>query len=491
MNQQPLFVYNTLSRKKELFEPIKPPFVGMYVCGPTVYGDPHLGHARPAITFDLIFRYLTLLGYKVRYVRNITDVGHLENDADQGEDKIAKKARIEQLEPMEVAQYYIDRYHFSMDKLNVRRPSIEPRASGHIIEQIEIVQKIIDAGFGYESNGSIYFDMVKYNKTHHYGKLSGRVLDDLLVSTRELDGQEEKRNPADFALWKKASPEHIMRWNSPWSIGFPGWHLECTAMSAKYLGETFDIHGGGMDLLFPHHESEICQSEIAHGKGPAKYWIHNNMITINGQKMGKSLGNFINLYEFFEGSHALLTQAYSPMTIRFFILQAHYRSTVDFSNEALQAAEKGMKKLLVAQEILPKLTSSPTSSEDVKGLEKKLYEAMNDDFNSPIAIAHLFEAVRIINLVNDGKATISIEDLELLKTLFSDFVTDVLGLKAEDSTSASNDVLDGVMQIVIDLRNQAKQNKDWATADKIRNELNALNVLLKDTKDGSEWRIGE
>lgn len=488
MNQQ-LFVYNTLSRKKELFEPIKSPFVGMYVCGPTVYGDPHLGHARPGITFDLIFRYLTHLGYKVRYVRNITDVGHLENDADEGEDKIAKKARLEHLEPMEVAQYYLDRYHFAMDKLNVRRPSIEPRASGHIIEQMEIVKKIIDAGYGYESNGSIYFDMVKYNQKYHYGKLSGRVLDDLLATTRELDGQDEKRNSADFALWKKASPEHIMRWNSPWSIGFPGWHLECTAMSTKYLGETFDIHGGGMDLLFPHHESEICQSNIANGQEPAKYWIHNNMITINGQKMGKSLGNFITLNEFFDGSHASLTQPYSPMTIRFFILQAHYRSTVDFSNEALQAAEKGLKKLLTAQSLLPKLKAGAQSSEDIKGLEQKLYDALNDDFNSPIAIAHLFDAVRIINSVKDGKASLTAEDLELLKKLFNDFVNEILGLQSEEVASGSDEMLNGVIQMLIELRQQAKTNKDWATADKIRNELGALNIVLKDTKDGAEWSV--
>ncbi len=488
MNQR-LLVYNTLTRKKELFEPINPPFVGMYVCGPTVYGDPHLGHARPGITFDLVFRYLLHLGYKVRYVRNITDVGHLENDADQGEDKIAKKARLEQLEPMEVAQYYLDRYHLAMDKLNVRRPSIEPRASGHIIEQIEIVQKIMDAGFGYESNGSIYFDMVKYNSSHQYGKLSGRVLEDLLSTTRDLDGQEEKRNSADFALWKKASPEHIMRWNSPWSIGFPGWHLECTAMSNKYLGETFDIHGGGMDLLFPHHESEICQSNIANGHEPAKYWIHNNMITILGQKMGKSLGNFITLNEFFDGSHSSLEQPYSAMTIRFFILQAHYRSTVDFSNEALQAAEKGLKKLLAAQSMLPNLKPSSQSTENIGELQQKLYDALNDDFNSPIAIAHLFDAVRIINSVKEGKSTISLDDLELLKKIFHDFVNEILGLKSEETSSNSDSTLNGLMQILIELRQQAKNNKDWATADKIRNELSALHISLKDTKDGTDWNF--
>ncbi len=490
MNHQ-LFVYNTLTRKKELFEPINNPFVGMYVCGPTVYGDPHLGHARPGITFDLIFRYLVHLGYKVRYVRNITDVGHLENDADEGEDKIAKKARIDQLEPMEVAQYYLDRYHFAMDKLNVRRPSIEPRASGHIIEQMEIVQKIIDAGYGYESNGSIYFDIAKYNEKFQYGKLSGRVLDDLLATTRELDGQEEKHNSADFALWKKASPEHIMRWNSPWSIGFPGWHLECTAMGNKYLGETFDIHGGGMDLLFPHHESEICQSNVAFGHEPAKYWIHNNMITINGQKMGKSLGNFITLNEFFDGSHPSLTQAYSPMTIRFFILQAHYRSTVDFSNEALQAAEKGMKKLLMAQNLIPKLKSSAQSTENIKELQQKLYDALDDDFNSPIAIAHLFDGVRIINSVKDGKASLTEEDIELLKQLFESFVSDILGLKSEEAASGSDEMLNGVIQMLIDLRQQAKMDKDWAKSDKIRDELKNINVILKDTKEGAEWSIGE
>lgn len=488
MNHQ-LFVYNTLSRKKEIFEPLKSPFVGMYVCGPTVYGDPHLGHARPGITFDLIFRYLTHLGYKVRYVRNITDVGHLENDADEGEDKIAKKARLDQLEPMEVAQYYLDRYHFAMDKLNVRRPSIEPRASGHIIEQMEIVQKIVDAGYGYESNGSIYFDIVKYNEKYKYGKLSGRVLDDLLATTRALDGQDEKHNAADFALWKKASPEHIMRWNSPWSIGFPGWHLECTAMSTKYLGETFDIHGGGMDLLFPHHESEICQSNIANGKEPAKYWIHNNMITINGQKMGKSLGNFITLNEFFDGTHASLTQPFSPMTIRFFILQAHYRSTVDFSNDALLAAEKGLKKLFAAQHILPTLKPGNQSTEDIKALEQKLYDALNDDFNSPIAIAHLFDAVKIINSIKDGKASLVLADLELLKTVFTAFVTDILGFKAEDEASGNDELLNGVMEMLIHFRQEAKANKDWTTADNIRNKLSALNITLKDTKDGADWKI--
>lgn len=489
--EQKVIVYNTLSRKKEEFVPINPLLVGMYVCGPTVYGDPHLGHARPAITFDLIFRYLKHIGYKVRYVRNITDVGHLENDADEGEDKIAKKARLEEIEPMEVAQYYLDRYHFAMDKLNVCRPSIEPRASGHIIEQMEIVKLILDAGYAYESNGSVYFDVEKYNKKYKYGILSGRVLEDLISNTRDLDGQGEKRNAADFALWKKASPEHIMRWNSPWSIGFPGWHLECSAMSKKYLGEQFDIHGGGMDLLFPHHESEICQSQIAHGHNPAKYWIHNNMITINGQKMGKSLGNFITLEEFFTGKHPLLEQAYSPMTIRFFILQAQYRSTVDFSNEALQAAEKGLNKLLQAQKTLHSLKSGNESTEKVAPLVASMYEAMNDDFNSPVLIAHLFDASRIINTVKDGKASLNDADLQLLKSTFDVFVDDVLGLKSEETISAGNqdEVMNGLMNLIIEMRQNAKNNKDWGTADSIRNQLNALKIVVKDTKEGAVWNI--
>ena len=408
-----LVIYNTLSRKKEVFEPLHAPFVGMYVCGPTVYGDAHLGHARPAITFDLVFRYLQHLGYKVRYVRNITDVGHLEHDADVGEDKIAKKARLEKLEPMEVAQYYTDRYHVAMDALNVKRPSIEPRASGHIIEQIEVVEKLIEAGYAYVSNGSVYFDVRKYNDaTGRYGCLSGRVIDELLSTTRELDGQSEKHNTADFALWKNASPEHIMRWNSPWGVGFPGWHTECTAMGTKYLGETFDIHGGGMDLLFPHHESEIAQQTGITGHGPCKYWMHNNMITINGQKMGKSLGNFITLSEFFEGSHQMLEKAYSPMTIRFFILQAHYRSTVDFSNEALQAAEKGFGRLMQAYKTLQKLQPSKASSVNVSEYKQRCYDAMNDDLNSPILIAHLFDITKVINSVNDKKETLIQADID-------------------------------------------------------------------------------
>ena len=484
-----LFVYNTLSRKKEVFEPLHAPFVGMYVCGPTVYGDAHLGHARPAITFDLVFRYLQHLGYKVRYVRNITDVGHLEHDADEGEDKIAKKARLEKLEPMEVAQYYTDRYHVAMDALNVRRPSIEPRASGHIIEQIEVVEKLLEAGFAYVSNGSVYFDVQKYhNSTGKYGCLSGRVIDELLSTTRELDGQSEKHNTADFALWKNASPEHIMRWNSPWGVGFPGWHTECTAMGTKYLGETFDIHGGGMDLLVPHHESEIAQQTGITGHGPCKYWMHNNMITINGQKMGKSLGNFITLGEFFEGSHNMLEKAYSPMTIRFFILQAHYRSTVDFSNEALQAAEKGFSRLMQAYKTLQKLQPAKTSSVSIEEYRKKCYDAMNDDFNSPILIAHLFDITKVINSVNDKKATLNQADIDELKGIFDTFVFDILGLKDEQSGDNTT-LLDGLISMILEVRQQAKSQKDWATSDRIRDDLQKLGVAIKDGKDGATWTI--
>ena len=483
-----LFVYNTISRNKEAFEPINAPLVGMYVCGPTVYGDAHLGHARPAITFDLVFRYLQHVGYKVRYVRNITDVGHLENDADEGEDKIAKKARLEQLEPMEVVQYFTDRYHINMDQLNVLQPSIEPRASGHIIEQIEVIKKILEKGYAYQINGSVYFDVVKYNSTHNYGKLSGRILEDLLSNTRQLDGQDEKRNPADFALWKKAEPEHIMRWPSPWSDGFPGWHMECSAMSLKYLGDHFDIHGGGMDLMFPHHESEIAQSNIANDKEPCKYWLHNNMITINGQKMGKSLGNFITLNDFFTGNHPSLEKAYSPMTIRFFILQAHYRSTLDFSNEALQAAEKGLKRLMQAMDTLKKLKPSTNSTSDISQLSNKCYEAMNDDFNSPIVIANLFDAVRIINAINDGKETISADDLQKLKDIYNTFITDILGLKSETENNQM-EVMDGLMNMIFSFRQQAKSNKDFATSDKIRDELSKLGIAVKDSKEGSTWTL--
>ncbi len=487
-----LTIYNTLSRKKEQFIPLHAPHVGMYVCGPTVYGDAHLGHARPAITFDILFRYLTHLGYKVRYVRNITDVGHLEHDADEGEDKVAKKARLEQLEPMEVVQYYVNRYHKSMEALNVLPPSIEPHASGHIIEQIELVKEILNNGYAYESEGSVYFDVAKYNKDHHYGKLSGRNLDDVLNTTRELDGQSEKRNPADFALWKCAQPEHIMRWPSPWSNGFPGWHCECTAMGRKYLGEHFDIHGGGMDLVFPHHECEIAQSVASQGDDMVHYWMHNNMITVNGTKMGKSLGNFITLDEFFNGSHAMLTQAYSPMTIRFFILQAHYRSTVDFSNEALQASEKGLQRLLEAVDGLDRIKTSAASDVEVQSIRSKCHEAMNDDLNSPIVISHLFEAARIVNNVLAGNNKLSEADLKELKDTFHLFLFDILGLKEETGSSDGREAAYGkVVDMLLEQRMQAKANKDWAMSDKIRNELTALGFEIKDTKDGFEWKLNK
>ena len=492
---QPFYIYNTLTRKKEEFKPLNPPYVGMYVCGPSVYGDAHLGHARPAITFDVLFRYLRHLGYKVRYVRNITDVGHLENDADEGEDKVAKKARLESLEPMEVVQYYLNRYHKAMEALNVLPPSIEPHASGHIIEQIEYIKKIIEAGYAYVSNGSVYFDVVKYNKDHHYGKLSGRNIDDLLNTTRELDGQSEKHNSFDFALWKKASPEHIMRWPSPWSDGFPGWHLECSTMGEKYLGETFDIHGGGMDLKFPHHECEIAQSVAHHGHDTVRYWMHNNMITINGQKMGKSLGNFITLDEFFTGSHPLLTQAYTPMTIRFFILQAQYRSTVDFSNEALQASEKALDRMLEGWRRLADLKGSNTSTvtAEIADLEQKCYDALNDDLNTPIVIAHLFEAVGIINRVADGHATATAADIDALKALFQTFLFDILGMRPEAADLGGDEkALEpyrGAVDLLLQVRAEAKAKKDWATSDLIRDRLAALGFNVKDTKSGVEWSV--
>lgn len=484
-----LNIYNTLTRRKELFVPLHEGKVGMYVCGPTVYGDPHLGHARPAITFDILFRYLQQLGYKVRYVRNITDVGHLENDADEGEDKIEKKAKLEELEPMEVAQFYENRYHKAMDALNVLPPSIEPLASGHILDQIEFVQKILEAGYAYESEGSVYFDVEKYNQKHRYGILSGRDIDDLLESTRELDGQSEKRRSIDFALWKKASPEHIMRWKSPWSVGFPGWHLECSAMGTKYLGEEFDIHGGGMDLMFPHHECEIAQNQAGLGKNSVKYWMHNNMITIGGQKMGKSLGNFITLEQFFTGNHPLLSKAFTPMTIRFFILQAHYRSTVDFSSEALEASEKGLERLMEGYERLQKLMPSEKSTVLVENLRQKCEEAMNDDLNTPIVISHLFDGLKVINLVHDGKETLSKADLEELKSVYKLYIEDLLGLQTEEQNAASNEAFQKAVDLLLNIRLEAKKNKDWATSDKIRNELTALGFEIKDTKDGFEWKL--
>src|SRR4030043_2142779 len=412
-------IYNTLTRKKEIFKPLNPPLVGLYVCGPTVYGDPHLGHARPAITFDLLYRYFTHLGYKVRYVRNITDVGHLENDADEGEDKIEKTARLEHLEPMEVVQKYINPFQTNMEQLNTLHPSIEPRASGHIIEQQELIKSILKNGYAYETNGSVYFDVDKYSKKYNYGKLSGRVLDELQTNTRNLEGQDEKHGPFDFALWKKATPEHLMKWPSPWSDGFPGWHLECSTMSVKYLGEVFDIHGGGMDLQFPHHECEIAQSAAALGKKPVRYWMYNNMITINGQKMARSLNNFITLDQFFSGNHPVLQQAYSPMTIRFFLLQAHYRSTVDFSNEALLAAEKGFQKLMKAVETLDKIKPSLSSTIDIALLNSKCYEAMDDDLKTSLLLSQLFEGVKYINSAADGTDKMSSNDLELFRKLFN------------------------------------------------------------------------
>ena len=490
-----LVLYNTLTRRKEAFEPINPEHVGMYVCGPTVYGDPHLGHARPAVTFDMLFRYLKASGYKVRYVRNITDVGHLEHDADEGEDKIAKKARLEQLEPMEVAHYYTERYHRAMDELNVLTPSIEPHASGHIIEQIEFVKRILDAGYAYISNGSVYFDVEKYNKDYHYGRLSGRNLDDIIENTRALDGQDDKRRSVDFALWKKASPEHIMRWPSPWSDGFPGWHMECSAMSAKYLGETFDIHGGGMDLLFPHHECEIAQATAALGHDSARYWVHNNMITINGQKMGKSLGNFITLDEFFTGSHPLLEQPYAPMTIRFFILMAHYRSTVDFSNDALRDAEKAYDRMLAGWRRLASLKPSAESTvaDEIAAVETACYEAMDDDLNTPITISHLFEAVGIINRINDGHATATAADIDRLRAIFQTFLFDIMGMRPDMEGAASGEAMKpyhDAVELLLQIRAEAKQKKDWATSDLIRDRLAAIGFAVKDTRDGGfEWSV--
>lgn len=497
-----LTIYNSLSRKKEVFEPIHAPHVGLYVCGPTVYGDAHLGHARPAITFDVLFRTLSHLKYKVRYVRNITDVGHLEHDADEGEDKVAKRARLEQLEPMEVVQRNVNNYHREMEALNVLPPSIEPHASGHIIEQIELVKEILKNGYAYESQGSVYFDVAKYNKDYNYGKLSGRNIEDMLSTTRELDGQQEKHNSADFALWKNAQPEHIMRWPSPWGNGFPGWHCECTAMGRKYLGSEFDIHGGGMDLLFPHHECEIAQAVASQGHDMVRYWMHNNMITINGTKMGKSLGNFILLKEFFDGSHKLLEKAYSPMTIRFFILQAHYRSTVDFSNEALQASEKGLQRLLEAYENLERLSTTTTSDKakevdvQVAAIKEKCYDALLDDLNTPIVIAHLFDGCKLINTLAAGKAEISDEGLAELKATFDLFMFDLLGLRQEhgqsnDSSNEREHAFGQVVDMLLEQRMQAKANKDWATSDKIRDNLQALGFEIKDSKEGSTWRLNK
>ena len=495
--EQNLLIYNTLTRTKQLFKPLNAPNVGMYVCGPTVYGDPHLGHARPAITFDILFRYLKHLGYKVRYVRNITDVGHLEHDADEGDDKIEKKARLEQLEPMEIAQYYTNRYHDAMKALNVLPPSIEPHATGHIIEQEELVKEIMANGYAYESNGSVYFDIEKYNKDHKYGILSGRNLDDVINNSRELDGVGEKRNQVDFALWKKAQPEHIMRWPSPWSDGFPGWHCECTAMGRKYLGSEFDIHGGGMDLIFPHHECEIAQAVASQGKPMVKYWMHNNMITINGQKMGKSLGNFITLEQFFTGNHELLKQSFSPMAIRFFILSAHYRGTVDFSNDALVASEKGLERLMNGladlDRIQPQADCDAETKKVVKELRQKCYDAMNDDLATPLVISHLFEACSVVNKLLDHKATICQDCLDELKSTMRLFAFDILGLADEKAANneAREEAYGKVVDMVLDLRSKARANKDWATCDQIRDALKAAGFEVKDTKDGCVWKLNK
>ncbi|MBQ7531448.1 MAG: cysteine--tRNA ligase [Paludibacteraceae bacterium] len=505
-----LYLYNTLARTKQPFRPLHEGHVGMYVCGPTVYGDAHLGHARPAITFDILFRYLTSLGYKVRYVRNITDVGHLEHDADEGEDKIAKKARLEQLEPMEVVQFFANRYHHDMEALNVLPPSIEPHASGHIIEQIAFVQKILDKGYAYVSNGSVYMDVERYAQDFPYGKLSGRNLEDIVTDTRELDGQDEKRHSYDFALWKKAAPEHIMHWPAVFrytengeqktlqSEGFPGWHMECSAMGTKYLGEEFDIHGGGMDLMFPHHEAEIAQSCAALGHDTVHYWLHNNMITIAGKKMGKSYNNFITLRQFFSGDHPLLRKAFSPMTIRFFILMAHYRSTVDFSSEALEAAEKGFQRMQEAYQRLQKLTAGAATSEEVTkalaGLPERCAEAMDDDLNTPIVISNLFDSTKVINSLADNKATISEADIKELREVWQLYAIDILGLQLDangqqPTANGQQNAYNGAIDLLLNIRLDAKRNKDWGTSDKIRNSLTDLGFKIKDTKDGFEWSL--
>jgi cysteinyl-tRNA synthetase len=486
-----LYLYNTLTRSKEKFIPLNPPHVGMYVCGPTVYSHAHLGHARPAIVFDVLFRYLKHIGYKVRYVRNITDVGHLEDElAGEGEDRILKKARLEKLEPMEVVQHYTNSYHAIMDKLNVLHPSIEPHASGHIIEQIEMIKTLLDRGFAYEVNGSVYFDLQQYNLRHTYGVLSGRVLEDLLTETRKLEGQSEKKSNYDFALWKKADASHIMKWPSPWSMGFPGWHLECSTMSCKYLGETFDIHGGGMDLMFPHHECEIAQSVAAQGHDAVRYWIHNNMITINGQKMARSLGNFITLEEMFSGTHPLLLKAYSPMTVRFYILQAHYSSTLDFSNEALTAAEQGLQRLFKGMKGLVKLKPSGEKGEYEKELIAKVSDALNDNLNTPIALSHLFDGIRMINAVKDGKEEISATGKEELISLYNRVVIDILGLKPEKVESKENTGLTKqLINLLLQYRIEAKEKKDFTAADNIRRQLTDLGIVVRDTKNGFEWEM--
>lgn len=492
MNQD-LFLYNSIGGQKVKFEPINPPFVGMYVCGPTVYSDVHLGNCRTFLTFDLLYRYLTHLGYKVRYVRNITDAGHLENDADAGEDKIAKKARLEELEPMEIVQRYTVGFRHVTGLFNMLPPSIEPTATGHIVEQIEMVKKIMEKGLAYEVNGSVYFDVIKYQEQFkNYGELSGRKIDELIAGAgaekRILEGQDEKRNPVDFAIWKKASPYHIMRWVSPWGEGFPGWHLECSAMSTKYLGEEFDIHGGGMDLKFPHHEAEIAQNNACCNHGGPRIWLHSNMLTVNGKRMGKSEGNAFLPEELFAGSHPLLTKGYSPMTVRFFMLQAHYRSTLDFSNEALHAAEKGFKRITDAVSLLVSLKSGATSDFNWKEWESEVYAAMNDDLNSPVAIAHLFEAAKRINSISEGKESVSKEDLERIQYFIPVFLQDVLGIRNENRADGNEEnTVDGLMQLIINLRNEARFRKDFQTSDIIRDSLKEVGIQLKDGKEGTGW----
>ncbi|MBD0726475.1 cysteine--tRNA ligase [Flavobacterium sp. L1I52] len=488
-NTQTLKIYNSLSGEKETFVPINEGSIGMYVCGPTVYSNVHLGNLRTFMSFDVIFRYLLHLGYKVRYVRNITDVGHIVDDVDEGEDKIAKKARLEQLEPMEVVQRYTVDFHEILKAFNFLPPSIEPTATGHIIEQIEIIKKIIDAGIGYEANGSVYFDVVKFNETNNYGKLSGRNIEDMLANTRDLDGQSDKRNPQDFALWKKAEPEHIMRWPSPWSDGFPGWHLECTAMSTKYLGNHFDIHGGGMDLKFPHHECEIAQNEACTGQSPVNYWMHANMLTLNGKKMAKSTGNNILPREILTGENTILSKAFPASVARFFMLQAHYRSILDFSDEAIVAAEKGYKRLMEAIDALKQIKTSTNSTLDIANWNQLCYDAMNDDFNTPILIAHLFEGVRYINLLKDNKESITAADLETLISAIHSFVFDVLGLENQKAADSSNDKLEGTINMLIDMRNKARADKDFAMSDHIRDQLLALGIQLKDSKEGTTFSI--
>lgn len=481
-------IYNSLSKSKEIFNPLNEGRVGMYVCGPTVYSNVHLGNVRTFMSFDVIFRYLKHLDYKVRYVRNITDAGHLENDADEGEDKIAKKARLEQIEPMEVVQRYTVDFHNVLNILNFLPPSIEPTATGHLIEQIEIIKMIIENGFAYEVNGSVYFDVHKYNETNEYGILSKRKLEDLINNTRELQGQSDKKNPQDFALWKKADAKHIMKWPSPWGVGFPGWHIECTAMSTKYLGEQFDIHGGGIDLKFPHHESEIAQNIAARGIAPVNYWIHTNMLEMNGQRMAKSTGNTINPNELLSGDNDKMSKAYSPSVIRFFMAQSSYRSVLDLTDAGLLASEKGFYKLMEAINSLKSISFGNSSTFDVKDWKQKCYNAMNDDFNTPILIAHLFEGVKVINQIKEGKASLTSEDLETLKTTMNDFTFDVLGLMNEAAQNNSEKI-DGVVSLLIKLRKEARENRDWALSDQIRDELLAMGIQLKDGRDGTSYTM--